>query len=506
MRHLIALLLVLGGGVHQVEALCTKPPQLSLSVPSTGTVGTSVTVIGKVNKPSGNRGCSIATWTLTYGDGESQSGTAVVSFKYSHIYASANTFTVRLTAFNQDGVSRTVSATIRVTTATEVPSRPGPTPDITCPAGSVSIPVNSNIQTFIDSSVGATTFCLAAGTYNITRSLAPKTGNTFIGQYGAILDGTGWTTTDLDAAFFKAINNGITGVTIKNLVMRNGPSYCVNSYLTAASWVVDHNEIYRCRSGISVGTGGTISSNFIHHNVGVTGDPRPELRGGGYTLNSSRGVSLVDNEISYNGTEQKFIYGTLNVFNQDLTIARNFVHHNVGNGLWIDGDGAGSVIENNTVEDNGAAGIDIEQGNGVIVRNNTVRRQLGGEGIYITISKDTSITGNTVEGNAFGIGLFLDFSSLPPASPSLPWSQDLSGNVITGNIVRASTGQYLGMLTFTGSGDKTPYTSNSKNNQWSNNTYFAPNTTGTWFSWDGNKTFTQWQALPQDATSTIAIQ
>jgi hypothetical protein len=38
-------------------------------------------------------------------------------------------------------------------------------------------------------------------------SITPKTGNTFIGQYGAILDGTGWTTTDDSQAAFRVYDD-----------------------------------------------------------------------------------------------------------------------------------------------------------------------------------------------------------------------------------------------------------------------------------------------------------
>ena len=41
---------------------------------------------------------------------------------------------------------------------------------------------------------GTTTFCLRAGVHYLTSSIRPKTGNTFVGEYGAILDGSGWTT------------------------------------------------------------------------------------------------------------------------------------------------------------------------------------------------------------------------------------------------------------------------------------------------------------------------
>ncbi len=388
----------------------------------------------------------------------------------------------------------------------------GPRLGQTQPGGSTTITAGSTsaqIQTAVTAAAAGTTFWFPAGTYPFTSSVTPKSNQIFVGEYGAIFDGSTWTTEDLDDAFFRSIDNGVTGVTIKNLVLRDGPEYGVNSYLTAANWTVEFCEISGNRNGVAVGTGGVIRRNWIHHNVGIS-DPNPALRGGGIILANCAGAQVIYNEVSYNGSEQKF--GDLGTeLNHDLYVAYNFYHHNQGNGIWNDGYGSGTIIEYNTVEDNGAAGIDIEYSTGITVRNNTVRRQSGGEGIYVTVSKNITVTGNLLENNLFGVGLFLDFVSMPPNSADASWHQDLADNTISGNTIHLGSGNYLGILTLSNKGlggtDPTPYETNAKNNDWASNTYFAPNTTSSWFHWDGvNKTFTTWQALPQDSGASITAE
>jgi parallel beta-helix repeat protein len=381
----------------------------------------------------------------------------------------------------------------------------GPQPTITCPAGAVSVFPGASIQSAVSAHPAGTSFCLRAGVHRVASSIVPKTGNTFTGEYGAILEGAGWTTTDLDAAVFRGVDNGVTGVTIRNLVLRNGPSYGVNAWLSASRWTVDQNEIHGFRNGVSVGTTGVISNNWIHHNAGIFNDPRPELRGGGIILNCASGTRITSNDVSYNGQEQKIIVGCFASAgtSRNYYLAGNFYHHNVGDGIWFDGDGNGSIVEHNTVEDNGGPGITLEATDNVTVRNNAVRRNRY-EGIYLTVAKNSTVTGNTLDGNAFGIGLYLDFASLPPESPVLPWGlQDLANNTVAGNHVRVPVGGYGGMLTMRGSGDYSPYATNEKANRFIGNTYELPTPTGNWFMWANiNKTFAQWQALGHDVTAT----
>lgn len=383
---------------------------------------------------------------------------------------------------------------------------------ISQPGGSTTITAGSTsaqIQTAVTAAAAGTTFWFPAGTYVFTSNVIPKSNQRFVGQYGAIFEGTTWSSGDVDDAFFKSINNGVTGVTVENLVLQNGPSYGVNSYVTASGWTVTYCEITGNRTGVSVGTAGVISHNKIHHNTGIPTDPDPAMRGGGISLGASAGAQIIYNEISYNGFEQKCGQGGPGL-NENVYIAHNWYHHNEGNGVWNDGNGAGTIIEYNTIEDNGGAGIDIEYSSGVTVRYNTIRRQSANEGIYITVSKNTTVTGNVVSACNYGIALFLDFVSLYPNSPDAAWHQDLAANTISGNTVTALAGQKLSTFTLTNKGlggtSPTAYETNTKNNNWASNTYFAPSTTGNWFLWDNvNNTFAQWQSLPQDTAGSIAV-
>src|SRR5687768_1561249 len=91
---------------------------------------------------------------------------------------------------------RSVSPT-SLSAQTAVGGNVGPQSTITCPAGAVDIsPGNNTIQSFVNAYSGATTFCLRAGVHSLISSIKPKTGNTFVGEYGAILDGTGWTSSN----------------------------------------------------------------------------------------------------------------------------------------------------------------------------------------------------------------------------------------------------------------------------------------------------------------------
>jgi hypothetical protein len=120
----------------------------------------------------------------------------------------------------------------------------GPQSTITCPAGAIAIgPGNNTIQSFVNAYPGATTFCLRAGVHSLISAITPKTGNIFVGEYGAILDGTGWTTTDTYQGAFRAHNENIDDVTIRNLVIRNMPQKgsCVPDY--SDRWTIEYNDI-----------------------------------------------------------------------------------------------------------------------------------------------------------------------------------------------------------------------------------------------------------------------
>ncbi|HEU5255965.1 MAG TPA: hypothetical protein VFU28_08250, partial [Vicinamibacterales bacterium] len=124
-----------------------------------------------------------------------------------------------------DGTTTTTTTTTTspTSTSTSTTSGYGPQATITCPAGAVDIWPGQYIQGIINLYSGTTTFCLRAGVHYLTSSITPKTGFTFVGEYGAILDGSSWSTSDSTQAAFRAHNQDIDYVTIRNLVIRRMP-------------------------------------------------------------------------------------------------------------------------------------------------------------------------------------------------------------------------------------------------------------------------------------------
>src|SRR5690349_1557005 len=57
-------------------------------------------------------------------------------------------------------------------------------------AANVTIPVGADIQAAINANPAGTTFLLPAGERRLTTQLVPKTGNTFVGVTGTVLNGS----------------------------------------------------------------------------------------------------------------------------------------------------------------------------------------------------------------------------------------------------------------------------------------------------------------------------
>ena len=398
----------------------------------------------------------------------------------------------------------------------------GPNPAITCPAGAVDIWTGQSIQLMINANAAGTTFCLrpgpspgVPGVHYLTSSIRPKTGNTFVGEFGAILDGcasvspscqvVGWTTTERTQAAFRVYddpndpldpNDPVNGVTIRNLVIRNMPQWAIyaSAQLTN-TWTIDHNEIASSKWGLLFGPNFTITNNYIHHNVGNSSSSIPDDRGGGYLGDSANNTTFDGNEIAYNGKEQKVGRST------NVKFTNNFVHHNVGDGIWYDSNpNAAALIDNNKVEDNGRNGIFFEASIGATISNNAVRRHTSWDGIFISMSQNAEIYNNTLEANLGGIDYFLNCYALSA-------TDDVKNNAAHDNTIVVSTlaDTYASAFTSTGciSTQLALYLTGSKNLTFSHNTYHVPSLSFTrYFFWGGWKDWAQWQAVPQDSASS----
>ena len=427
------------------------------------------------------RGTNNATLTLAF-----QTNTLAVG---QH----ATTFRIESTA----GTSVTVPVTVNVLESTPPPPPPpdptyGPRASITCPAGAIDISPGTNIQVVVDFHPGASTFCLTPGVHSITNAITPKTGNTFVGEYGAILDGAGWTTTDPDQGAFRSQVQDIDDVTVRNLVIRNMPQKAFHvHYVSADRWTIEYNEITGNRTGVSVANNSVVRHNAIHHNSS-----------GGYTGFRAVNTLFENNEIAYNGAEQKMLYTV------DVTFRNNYVHHNVSDGIWFDTDNRNTVIEGNRVEDQGRNGIFYEISDTALIRNNTVLRS-GEAGIFISTAKNVEIRDNTLQDNFRGIWYFLNCDAIGDGIVVY----DLANNNAHDNIIRVGTtsGAFangFGYLAICTSTQAAPYVNGSKNLKFTNNTYYVPSLATKYWVWglNGLRFWSEWQALGHDTTGAAHQQ
>ncbi|HEU5255967.1 MAG TPA: right-handed parallel beta-helix repeat-containing protein [Vicinamibacterales bacterium] len=420
------------------------------------------------------------------------------------------TTSVTVKAQSSDGQTSycSFSVTVAYTAAAAPPPPPPPPPPstsavgpqstIVCPAGAIDIWPGQYIQGIVNSYPGATTFCLRAGVHSLTSSITPKTGNTFVGEYGAILDGTGyWPVSDDTQAAFRAHNQDIDYVTIRNLVIRDMPFSGIHTYYWMSDhWTIEYNEIAANKIGIEFSPNFIIRNNYIHHNVGNASSSNPAERGGGYQGFRADNTTFDSNEIAYNGPEQKV------GISANVAFRNNFVHHNLRDGIWYDTNpNGGSVIDGNRVEDNARIGIVFESSVGVTISNNTVRRNAG-DGIFISMSQNAQIYSNTLDSNFGGIEYFLNCDSL-----SL--GEDVKNNTAHDNTIVASTQAYgyvsgFSYLSSCSSTQLAAYLNGSKNLTFSRNAYKVPSVSSRYWLWGGWKYWNEWQAMGQDAGGSVS--
>jgi parallel beta-helix repeat protein len=202
------------------------------------------------------------------------------------------------------------------------------------------------------------------------------------------------------------------------------------------------------------------------------------------------------NEIAYNGREQKVGQSA------NVTFRNNFVHHNIGDGIWYDSNAnAGALIDGNRVEDNGRNGIFFEASIGATISNNTVRRHTSWDAVMISMSQNAQIYNNTLEGNFGGIEYFINCDELA--------GNDIKNNAAHDNtvVVGAASYTYASGLTSTSSCTATqlaPYMNGSKNLTFSRNAYRVPSLSyDRYFLWGAWKGWVEWQVMGQDAGGSL---
>ena len=245
----------------------------------------------------------------------------------------------------------------------------------TPPSGAVRVDsaVVGDLSAKTEANPPGTVFWLAPGTHRLVRDeygqVAPKSGNSYIGAPGAVLDGAGVNR----YAFTGKANN----VTLQNLTIK-GFQAPINE------GVVNHDS----------GDDWVIENNTLEDNRGAAmmAGPRQVVRGnclkdnGQYGLNACCGeltdLQLVNNEFVGNNADDIEAEvkdcgctGAMKLWEVNgADIRGNWIHGNHGPGIWADTNNNDVLIEQNLIEDNDGIAIFYETSYNAIIRDNLIRR------------------------------------------------------------------------------------------------------------------------------------
>jgi hypothetical protein len=401
-------------------------------------------------------------------------------------------------------------------------SKPGPSPEITCPAGAVDVLPGQDLQAKINASATGTVFCLRAGRHTPTTAyLDPSPGDVFIGEYGAVLDGQ-----RLKRKSFS-YRYGPKPVTVKNLIIEH---FVDGGIEGGRGWTIEHNEV-RYNGGDGIGLGTINRSNYVHHNS----------HGGMVSGFGQSGMVVENNEIAFNNTDSirdEPDAGGKMVAVQGVEYRHNWIHDNYATGIYCDINCYGLNIHHNLVERNAKVGIELEISYAGAVHDNVLRgngifdsRCVEGYrcwftdvgGILIYNSSDVRVYGNLIEdANGHGIAGRQD-DRRKCDTANVHTGQFCRGDYILknlevyGNRIKAPTNSHI--YTF-GDGKQSSFVmagivgpndlfGSTYNNRFYSNSYQVPASAGlpgNWFKWIGDTTITwsTWRSAGLDLDGSIS--
>jgi parallel beta-helix repeat protein len=318
----------------------------------------------------------------------------------------------------------TTSAKTTTTTQPTTTTTPAAPSASSCAGGGVAIGTGDDAQAVVNAHGAGTTYIVKTGTHYRNFSVRPKSGDTFCGESGAVLDG--------GRSLQFAFHGGATSVTLDSITVQNyntgKQNGAIQPDLHATGWVLRNVSSLRnywaglkAADGMKIlggryndndqlGIAGTSATNVTLD--GLDGDPAtfdgPEIAG-------NRTVHAI---CDFEAGGMKWVVGR-------VTIRNAHVHHNACRGLWADINANGALIEHNLVEGNWAEGIFYEISQNAVIRHNTVYGNgngqrsgwLWGGGITVASSFGVEVYGNRLSGNYNGItGTQQDRTdSTPPA-------------------------------------------------------------------------------------------
>ena len=286
----------------------------------------------------------------------------------------------------------------------------------TAPSGAVTVPAGDN-SGFNFNQPGAT-FWFATGTHtlgtDIYGQIIARANTKYVGAPGAIIDGQN--------ANLYAFTGDVANVTVEHLTIQNfgrgndNNNEGVVNHDSGTHWTISYNTIVdNDGAGVFLGTDNEVTYNCLKDNgqYGFSMFKSP-IAGDSAIKN----ILLDHNEISGNNTDnwEAQIEGcgcTGGGKFWDVNGARvtnNWVHDNLGTGLWADTNNIDFLFEGNYIDQNAGEGIWYEISYNATIRNNTIRHNAWvsgqhntgspGAAIYLSESGGDSRLATTVSGAA----------------------------------------------------------------------------------------------------------
>lgn len=391
------------------------------------------------------------------------------------------------------------------------PAAPAPPPS-DVPAGAIAIYPGQSIQAAVNANPNGAAFLIKTGTHT-RQSVIPKSGNTFVGESGAVLDGQG-----VGYAFNKG-GGPANNVTIRGLKITNYSPGMQSATVDAGGyfpnegstgWVIQNNEVsYNGEYGIRIGNSSRILNNNVHHNK------RLNIAG------SANDAVIEGNEVAYGNYLSAYntnfeAGGTKFAYTERLTLRNNYVHDNVGVGLHMDENNINTLIEDNRIASNASEGIAIEISYATIIRNNTITNNgfadprnrysyVWNAGIGIHASPNVEVYGNTLSGNYAGIVAIQQNRDVDKALYGRHLVQNLNvhDNTITQtNLPRNGNELSVAAGIVQDFGDNGIFS--GWNNRFTNNRYYLGGNPRP-FAWNnGTRTESEWRGFGQDLSGLFS--
>jgi Right handed beta helix region len=320
------------------------------------------------------------------------------------------------------------TTTVRPTTTTQptttAPTTTTPQPASKCAAGGgVAIGTADNAQSVVNAHAAGTTYLVKAGTHQNNFSVRPKSGDSFCGEPGAVLDG--------GRSLQTAFSGGATDVTLDSITVRDYNSgkqgAAIQPESHASGWVVRNvSALHNAWAGLLVADGMKILGGHYNDNdeLGIGGNAATGILLDGLDADPTTidGPEMARNHTlhvpcGWEAGGMKWDFG-------QVTIRNAYVHDNDCRGLWADINAHDALIEHNLIEHNLAEGIFYEISQDAVIRYNQVYRNgyvangwYWDAGITVNASFNVEVYGNRLSGNYNGItGVQQDRpDSTPPA-------------------------------------------------------------------------------------------